>query len=67
MCCWLPFKPGWCTAPGNRGHGAIDVSDFARFGVLMERCPFRPRLFNALSPIDPAHFSSTGRRRAAIP
>jgi hypothetical protein len=40
---------------------AVDVSDYIRFGELMRRAPFRPRIFNALGPTDPAHFSSTGR------
>jgi hypothetical protein len=39
--------------------GAIDVSDYGRFGTLMRSCPHAPRIFNNL-PHDPVHFSSTG-------
>ena len=45
----------------QKPHGAVDVSDYTRFGQLMRRAPFRPRIFNALGPTDPAHFSSSGR------
>jgi hypothetical protein len=55
-------------AAGERGVDAVDlevrdvdVSDYTRFGELMRRAPFRPRIFNALGPTDPTHFSSTGR------
>jgi hypothetical protein len=37
------------------------VSDYVQFRALMERSPFRPRIFNALGEVDPGHFSSTGR------
>lgn len=40
---------------------AVDVSDFKRFGELMQSCPLQPRIFNALGDRDPIHFSSTGR------
>lgn len=40
---------------------ALDVSDFKRFGELMERCRRQPRIFNALGAQDPNHFSATGR------
>jgi hypothetical protein len=64
--CGRPTCPGRCAGRASnhsktqRPHGAVDVSDYARFGELMERIPYRPRIFNAL-PADPAHFSSTGR------
>jgi hypothetical protein len=40
-------------------QGAIDVSDYVRFGELMKRCPHSPRIFNNL-PSDRVHYSSTG-------
>jgi hypothetical protein len=65
--CGRPTCPGRCA--GRASHhsknqkpgGAVDVSDYVQFGALMERCPYQPRIFNALGPVDPGHFSSTGR------
>jgi hypothetical protein len=65
--CGRPTCPGRCAGRASnhskkqKPGGAVDVSDHARFGGLMERCPFRPRIFNTLGPVDPGHFSSTGR------
>jgi hypothetical protein len=65
--CGRPTCPGRCAgrasnhSKNQKPGGAVDVSDYVRFGALMERCPFRPRVFNALGPVDPGHFSSTGR------
>jgi hypothetical protein len=65
--CGAPSCPGTCAGRrsnhvGNKKpQGAIDVSDHARFGQLMESCPLKPRIFNALGAADPEHFSATGR------
>ena len=65
--CGAPSCPGRCAgrASNHSGNakpkGAVDVSDFARFGRLMEACPLEPRIFNALGDRDPVHFSATGR------
>jgi hypothetical protein len=65
--CGAPSCPGRCAgrasnhAGSTKPKGAVDVSDFARFGQLMERCPHEPRIFNALGAQDPVHFSATGR------
>jgi peptidoglycan hydrolase-like protein with peptidoglycan-binding domain len=65
--CGAPTCPGRCAGrtsnhAGNvRPAGAVDVSDYARFGELMRRCPLQPRIFNALGARDPVHFSVTGR------
>ena len=42
-----------------RPKGAIDVSDEFRFGQLMAKCPYSPRIFNDL-PNDRIHFSANG-------
>jgi hypothetical protein len=60
-----PSCPGVCAGRASnhsgktKPKGALDVSDFARFGQLMQSCPLQPRIFNAL-PSDPVHFSATG-------
>ncbi len=65
--CGHPSCPGKCAGRTSnhsgkaRPKGAVDVSDFARFGQLMQRCPLKPRIFNALHDSDPLHFSATGR------
>jgi len=65
--CGAPVCPGRCAGRASnhskleKPNGAIDVSDYTRFGELMQRAPFEPRIFNALAPVDPSHFSSTGR------
>ena len=63
--CGAKSCPGRCA--GRSSHhsirvkpgGSIDVSDYVRFGELMKRCPYSPRIFNNL-PSDRVHFSSTG-------
>jgi peptidoglycan hydrolase-like protein with peptidoglycan-binding domain len=65
--CGAPSCPGRCAgrtsnhAGSVKPAGAVDVSDYARFGALMRRCPLQPRIFNALGARDPVHFSVTGR------
>jgi hypothetical protein len=60
-----PSCPGRCAGRSSshsqdvKPKGAIDVSDEARFGELMARCPFSPRICNDL-PNDRIHFSVTG-------
>jgi hypothetical protein len=64
--CSRPSCPGKCAGlssnhvGSDEPKGAVDVTDYARFGVLMRQCPYAPRIFNAL-PIDPVHFSASGR------
>ena len=63
--CGAPSCPGRCA--GRSSHhsirvkpgGAIDVSDYVKFGELMRQCPYSPRIYNNL-PSDRVHFSSTG-------
>jgi lysozyme len=66
--CGAPSCPGRCaglssnhnaTPPVTDCEGALDVSDFTRFGQIMaaERAPLR----NALGARDPVHFSCSGR------
>jgi hypothetical protein len=65
--CGAPSCPGRCAgrssnhSGASKPQGALDVSDFARFGEVMKSCPLEPRIFNALGPADPVHFSATGR------
>ena len=65
--CGAPSCPGRCAgrssnhSGSSKPNGAIDVSDYVTFGRLMQRCPYSPRLYNALPTTDPIHFSSTGR------
>jgi hypothetical protein len=65
--CGAPSCPGRCAgrASNHSGStnpaGAIDVSDYVTFGQLMRRCPYSPRIFNALGAQDPVHFSASGR------
>ena len=64
--CGAPSCPGRCagTASNHSGsvkpRGAVDVSDYYEFGQLMRRCPYGPRIFNALGARDPVHFSQSG-------
>jgi hypothetical protein len=64
--CGAPRCPGRCAgrssnhAGSDKPRGAVDVSDYYRFGQLMRRCPLRPHIFNALGARDPVHFSATG-------
>ena len=63
--CGRPTCPGRCAGRGSAhsqsafGSGAIDVSDYIRFGQLMARCPLNPKLTNHL-PNDRVHFSRSG-------
>ena len=65
--CGAPRCPGKCAgrssnhAGSTPGAGAVDVSDYVRFGQLMGRSPHSPRIFNALGAQDPVHFSASGR------
>jgi hypothetical protein len=65
--CGAPSCPGRCAgrasnhSGSSKPNGAVDVSDFVRFGEVMRGCPLEPRIFNALSDSDPVHFSETGR------
>ena len=65
--CGAPSCPGRCAgrASNHAGNtnpaGAVDVSDYVTFGQLMRRCPYSPRIFNALGAQDPVHFSTSGR------
>jgi hypothetical protein len=65
--CGAPSCPGRCAgrasnhAGSSNPSGAIDVSDYVTFGQLMRRCPYSPRIFNALGAQDPVHFSASGR------
>ncbi len=65
--CGAPSCPGRCAgrASNHAGSvkpaGSLDVSDYARFGELMRRCPLEPRIHNALGARDPVHFSHSGR------
>ncbi|MGH2734949.1 MAG: peptidoglycan-binding protein [Actinomycetota bacterium] len=65
--CGAPMCPGTCAgrASNHSGKiqpgGALDVSEYVQFAQLMQRCPHSPRIFNALGPGDPNHFSATGR------
>jgi hypothetical protein len=63
--CGAPRCPGRCA--GRFTHhsqyikpaGAVDVTDYIRFGWLMQFCPYLPHIFNVL-PNDRVHFSATG-------
>ena len=65
--CGAPSCPGRCAgrasnhAGSSNPAGAIDVSDYVTFGELMRRCPYSPKIFNALGAQDPVHFSASGR------
>jgi hypothetical protein len=64
--CNAPRCPGRCAGRssnhvGNvKPAGSIDVSDPARFGELMRKCPYEPKLKNVLGAKDPWHYSVTG-------
>jgi peptidoglycan hydrolase-like protein with peptidoglycan-binding domain len=63
--CGAPSCPGRCAGRSSnhvgrvKPQGSIDVSDYVRFGELMRRCPYSPRILNDL-PADRVHYSSTG-------
>lgn len=61
--CGSPTCPGRCAGRSSRhsqknGNGAVDVSDYYRFGQLMKQlgAPF----WNGLGAADPVHFSKAG-------
>lgn len=64
--CGRTSCPGRCAGLISNHVGkilrrfAIDVSFYQEFGQLMQRCPLRPRIFNALGARDPVHFSPSG-------
>lgn len=63
--CGAPRCPGRCAgrvsnhSGDTKPQGAVDVSDYTRFGELMARCPLDPKLTNHL-PNDRVHFSVSG-------
>jgi hypothetical protein len=63
--CGAARCPGTCagTSSNHVGevspHGAVDVTEWAKFGDVIRNCPIEPRIFNDL-PNDHVHFSSTG-------
>ena len=65
--CGAPKCAGRCAGRSSnhsgsiRPAGSIDVSQPAQFAELMRRCPYQPRIFNALGARDPWHFSASGR------
>ena len=64
--CGAPTCPGKCAGRGSnhagsdKPRGAIDVSDYYRFGSLMRNAPLSPHIWNALGSRDPVHFSASG-------
>lgn len=64
--CGAPTCSGTCAGRGSnhsgsvKPSGAVDVSDYYRFGNLMRSVPLSPHLYNALSR-DPVHYSISGR------
>jgi len=64
--CGAPSCPGRCAgvasnhAGSNKPRGAVDVSDYYRFGAIMRSAPLNPHIFNALGSRDPVHFSASG-------
>lgn len=65
--CGAPTCAGRCAGKGSnhagsdKPRGAVDVSDYARFGAIMVRAPLSPHIFNALGWRDPVHYSASGR------
>jgi len=65
--CGRPSCLGRCAGRSSNhvgssfGTGALDVSDYAKFGQLMKSAPFDKKIFNALGAQDPVHFSASGR------
>jgi hypothetical protein len=64
--CGAPRCPGRCAGSSSnhsgsaRPRGALDVSDYVRFGQVIRNCPLEPDIFNALGARDPVHFSASG-------
>lgn len=65
--CGAPKCPGRCAGRDSnhsgsvKPRGALDVSDYVKFGQLMQKCPYSPRIHNALGAQDPVHYSESGR------
>lgn len=65
--CGAPTCAGKCAGKGSnhagdvKPRGAIDVSDYTRFGGIMRVAPLNPHIFNALGSRDPVHYSASGR------
>ncbi len=65
--CGAPTCSGRCAgrysnhAGSTKPAGAVDVSDYYNFGRIIARCPYSPRIYNALGTRDPVHFSASGR------
>jgi len=65
--CGAPTCAGRCAgrtsnhAGSVKPRGALDVSDYARFGTIMAKAPLSPHIFNALGWRDPVHYSASGR------
>jgi hypothetical protein len=63
--CGAPRCPGRCAGRSSNHvgdappRGAIDVTEYARFGAVIRNCPLTPKIFNAL-PSDLVHFSASG-------
>lgn len=64
--CGRPRCPGLCAGLSSNHVGttnarfAVDVSDYVTFRRVISRCPYTPRIYNALSN-DPVHFSPNGQ------
>lgn len=64
--CGAPSCPGRCAGLSSnhvgsvKPRGAVDVTDYYRFGQLMRACPYSPHIFNGLGSRDPVHFSVSG-------
>lgn len=67
--CGAPYCAGKCAGLSSNHvgsanpKGAIDVSDYTRFGQIMATMPLpsgAPRLHNSLGSRDPVHFSASG-------
>lgn len=65
--CGRPSCPGKCAGLASnhvgsvKPKGASDVTDYINYGQIIRRCPFSPRIYNALGARDPVHFSASGR------
>jgi len=65
--CGAPSCPGRCAGLASNHVGSVkpkgagDVTDWDAFAEAMRACPLEPKIFNALAPADPNHFSASGR------
>lgn len=65
--CGAPSCPGTCAgrssnhSGSSKPRGAIDVTYYYSFGKIIAKCPYEPKIYNALGVRDPVHFSATGR------